>query len=258
MAAKNMPQKQEDYITNKVLAVFTVCLGGVLILMGLKKLIDFGTTFTLGMMVVRILMGVSAVGVLVGIWQLMRERKNNIDNTYRIATGRHIITVFLAALIILAFVHHYTFPIFKVFYGLLPALAVYYLIYHSYQPEFCVISVDCGVTAALLLIVRRAQISANVKYLAWVAAAISVVIVVVQLAAVAKVKAKHGKIMLGKRKRDFMFSQNAYKMMNITPIVMAVFVVAGAVLGTTAALYILFAALAYLFVTAVYYTVKMM
>ena len=253
-----MPQKQEDYITNKVLAVFTVCLGGVLILMGLKKLIDFGTTFTLGMMVVRILMGVSAVGVLVGIWQLMRERKNNIDNTYRIATGRHIITVFLAALIILAFVHHYTFPIFKVFYGLLPALAVYYLIYHSYQPEFCVISVDCGVTAALLLIVRRAQISANVKYLAGVAAAISVVIVGVQLAAVAKVKENHGKIMLGKRKRDFMFSHNAYKMMNITPIVMAVFVVAGAVLGTTAALYILFAALAYLFATAVYYTVKMM
>ena len=43
MAAKNVPQKKEDYITNKVLAVFSVCLGGVLILMGLKKLIDFGT-----------------------------------------------------------------------------------------------------------------------------------------------------------------------------------------------------------------------
>ena len=68
MAAKNVPQKKEDYITNKVLAVFTVCLGGVLILMGLKKLIDFGTTYLIGMMAVRILMGVAAA------WQCAKRR----------------------------------------------------------------------------------------------------------------------------------------------------------------------------------------
>ena len=75
MAAKNMPQKKEEYITNKVLAVFTVCLSGVLVLMGLRKLIDFGTTYLLGMTVLRALMLAAAVGIAAGIVKMMRERK---------------------------------------------------------------------------------------------------------------------------------------------------------------------------------------
>ena len=258
MAAKNMPQKKEDYITNKVLAVFTVCLGGVLILMGLKKLIDFGTTFLIGMMVVRILMGVAALGVLVGIFLAVREKKNGVDNTYRILTGRNIIIVFAASFVILALVHHYGFPIFKVFYGLLPVLAVYYLIYHSYQPEFCVMSVDCGVAIAMLLIVRRAQISANVKYLAWVAAALCIALAIVQIAAVLQIKKAGSKLKLGTHKWDFRFSSNAYGMMLATPVIMAALVTLGAAMGLTIALYAIFVAAAYLFVTAVYYTVKLM
>lgn len=258
MAAKNVPQKKEDYITNKVLAVFSVCLGGVLILMGLKKLIDFGTTFLIGMMVVRILMGVSAVGVLAGIFMAVREKKNRVDNTFRILTGRNVIIVFAAAFVILAMVHHYGFPIFKVFYGLLPVLAVYYLIYHSYQPEFCVMSVDCGVTIALLLIVRRAQISANVQYLAWVAVAVCAALAVVQIATVMHIRKAGGKLRAGKHRWNFRFSKNAYLMLYLTPVVMTALTALGAGMGLTIALYALFAAAAYLFVTAVYYTVKLM
>ncbi len=258
MAAKNVPQKKEDYITNKVLAVFTVCLSGVLILMGLQKLIDFGTTFLLGMLVVRILMGVAAVGVLVGILLAVREKKNGIDTSCRLLTGRNIVIVFAAAFVILALVHHYGFPIFKVFYGLLPVLAVYYLIYHSYQPEFCVISADCGAAIVLLLIVRRAQISANVQYLAWVAAALCIVIAIVQIIAVVQVKKAGSQLKLGSHQWTYRFSQNAYLMMFLTPVVMAALVTVGAAMGLTIALYAIFVAAAYLFVTAVYYTVKLM
>ena len=70
-----MPQKKEEYITNKVLAVFTVCLSGVLVLMGLRKLIDFGTTYLLGMTVLRALMLAAAVGIAAGIVKMMREKK---------------------------------------------------------------------------------------------------------------------------------------------------------------------------------------
>ena len=194
MAAKNVPQKKEDYITNKVLAVFSICLAGVLVLMGLRKLIDFGTTYLLGMTVLRVLMGVAAAGVVLSIVLMAHQKKKGADLTYRILTGRNLLIVFAVALVILALVHHYGIPIFKVFYGLLPALAVYYLIYHSYQPEFCVISVDCGAAVALLLIVRRAQISANVKYLAWVALAVYVALAVVQLTMTAQVKNAKGKL----------------------------------------------------------------
>ena len=69
-----MPQKKEEYITNKVLAVFTVCLSGVLVLMGLRKLIDFGTTYLLGMTVLRELLLAAAVGIAAGIVKMMREK----------------------------------------------------------------------------------------------------------------------------------------------------------------------------------------
>ncbi len=258
MAAKNVPQKKEDYITNKVLAVFSICLAGVLVLMGLRKLIDFGTTYLLGMTVLRVLMGVAAAGVVLSIVLMAHQKKKGADLTYRILTGRNLLIVFAVALVILALVHHYGIPIFKVFYGLLPALAVYYLIYHSYQPEFCVISVDCGAAVALLLIVRRAQISANVKYLAWVALAVYVALAVVQLTMTAQVKNAKGKLKLGGRTLSFQFSKNAYTMLTVTPIVMAILVALGAAMGTGIALYAIFAAAGYLFVTAVYYTVKLM
>ena len=253
-----MPQKKEEYITNKVLAVFTVCLSGVLVLMGLRKLIDFGTTYLLGMTVLRALMLAAAVGIAVGIVKMIREKKKGVDLTYRIVTGRNIAFVCLCALVVLAMVHHWGIPIFKVFYALLPALAVYYLIYHSYQPEFCAISIDCGAAVALLLIVRRAQISANVQYLAWVAVAVYAVFAVAQIALTMQIKKANGKLTLGGRKLSFVFSGNAYTMLTVTPVVMAALVALGAALGTTVALYAIIGAAGYLFVTAVYYTVKLM
>lgn len=258
MAAKNVPQKKEDYITNKVLAVFSICLTGVLVLMALRRLIDFGTTFLLGMTVLRVLIGLSAVGAAGGVLMMLREKKRDVDNTYRILTGCNVLVVCVAALVMLALIHRYGVPIFKVFYVLLPVLAVYYLIYHSYQPEFCVISANCGVAIALLLIVRRAQISANVQYLAWVAAAVCIVLGAVQIALTMQVKKNGGKLKLGKTKRSFVFSHNAYRMLMVTPVVMAALVLVGAALGVNVALYALFAVAGYLFVTAVYYTVKMM
>ena len=258
MAAKNMPQKREDYITNKVLAVFSVCLAGVLVLMGLRKLIDFGTTYLLGMTVLRVLMGVAALGAIGSILLMLHEKKKGRDLSCRILTGRNLLILFAAALVIFALIHHYGLPIFKVFYGLLPALAVYYLIYHSYQPEFCVIAVDGGAAIALLLIVRRAQISANVQYLAWAAAACMAVLAVVQIAAVLRVKANRSSLKLAGRTYRFQFSRNAYTMMTVTPLVMTALVAVGAAAGITTALYAIFAAAGYLFVTAVYYTVKLM
>ena len=150
-------------------------------------------------------------------------------------------------------VHHWGIPIFKVFYALLPALAVYYLIYHSYQPEFCAISIDCGAAIALLLIVRRAQISANVQYLAWVAVAVYEYLRWHRSRLPCRLTGER-QVTLGGRKLSFVFSGNAYTMLTVTPVVMAALVALGAALGTTVALYAIIGAAGYLFVTAVYYT----
>ena len=68
---------------------------------------------------------------------------------------------------------------------------------------------------------------------------------------------KKGKFTFRGRKIDTQFSKNAYLMLTITPIVM-VALTAVVVLAASHVMIALGAAAAYLFITAVYYTVKLM
>ena len=52
------PISQEEYTTNKVLAVFSVCLLGVLVLMILERLLGYSNTWKTGVLVTRVLLGV--------------------------------------------------------------------------------------------------------------------------------------------------------------------------------------------------------
>lgn len=258
MAAKakkagKMPQKKEEYITNKVLAVFSICLLGVLALMLLTRLTSVGSSYALGITLLKIVMGVSVVGIIVGAILVGHEHKNKVDTTYRLATGRNVIIVFAVALIMFALLYHFGAPIAKIFYVVLPALAVYYLIYHSYQPEFFVIAADCGIAALLLLLTR--WVGGVWK---WIAVIGMVVLCIVQLIEVAAVRKNKNHLKLGGKTFSFVFGKNAYLMMQLTPAVMAIVVVGGALLGPTASACALAAAGGYAFVTAVYYTVKLM
>ena len=60
------PISQEEYTTNKVLAVFSVCLLGVLVLMILERLLGYSNTWKTGVLVTRVLLGVGIVGAAAG------------------------------------------------------------------------------------------------------------------------------------------------------------------------------------------------
>ena len=98
-----------------------------------------------------------------------------------------------------------------------------------------------------MLVIHRALVSANHTWMSTVAAAGTAVLALIQIA----VTASHG------RKIDTQFSKNAYLMLTITPIVM-VALTAVVVLAASHVMIALGAAAAYLFITAVYYTVKLM
>lgn len=254
-----MPQKkEEEYITNKVLVVFSLCLFGVLILMGVKNLVSHGNSYLTGMMVVRVLIGVSVLGMILGLFMFIREKKNHLSTYMRIVTGRNVFLVFAISFIIFTLIYYYLFPIFTIFYVVLPVLAVYYLVYHSYQREFFIIAFDGGMAVAMLFVVRRALVSSNVKQLAWAAVAVMAVIFILQLIFALMAKSNNGTLKLFNKEYSFEFSANAYKMIIFTPLLMVLLVLAGAAFGSNIALYAMFAVAAYLVVTAVYYTVKLM
>ena len=250
MAKNNVGKKpisQEEYTTNKVLAVFSVCLLGVLVLMILERLLGYSNTWKTGVLVTRVLLGVGIVGAAAGIIMLGQEHAGKRSSVRRIVCGRNMLIASIVAIVFLTAINYYgTMPI-KAMYVVLPVLAVYYLVYHSYAPEFFLIAVDTGVGVAAMLVIHRALVSANHTWMSTVAVAGTAVLALIQIAVTASLRRKKGK----------QFSKNAYLMLTITPIVM-VALTAVVVLAASHVMIALGAAAAYLFITAVYYTVKLM
>ena len=257
MAKNNVGKKpisQEEYITNKVLAVFSVCLLGVLVLMILERLLGYSNTWKTGVLVTRVLLGVGAAASIIMLGQ---EHAGKRSSVRRIVCGRNMLIASIVAIVFLTAINYYgTMPI-KAMYVVLPVLAVYYLVYHSYAPEFFLIAVDTGVGVAAMLVIHRALVSANHTWMSTVAAAGTAVLALIQIAVTASLRRKKGKFTFRGRKIDTQFSKNAYLMLTITPIVM-VALTAVVVLAASHVMIALGAAAAYLFITAVYYTVKLM
>ena len=145
----------------------------------------------------------------------------------------------------------------KLLYVALPVLAVYYLVYHSYAREFFLIALDTGVGVALMWLVHRALDSASYVWMSYAALGAAVVLTVVQLVCVATLRGKNAKVTNKGKKVSIQFSKNAYTMLAITPVLMTV-LVAAVLFAPTHMLIAMGVAAAYLFITAVYYTVKLM
>ena len=261
MAKTNVGKKpisKEEYTTNKVLTVFSVCLLGVLVLMMLQRLLDYPSTWATGMLAVKVLMGIGAIGVICAVILLGLELSGKRDASRRIICGRNVLIVSLVLVLCMWAINYLgTAQPIKLLYVLLPVLAVYYLVYHSYAPEFFVIAADCGVAIGLIWLVRRALESANFTWMAYAAVGAAVVLTLVQIICAWTLRGKGGSFTFRGRKVESHFSRNAYTMLTVTPLVMTVLVA----LMLFAPGYILVAmgiAAAYLFITAVYYTVKLM
>ena len=140
--------------------------------------------------------------------------------------------------------------------GLVPAAAVMALVYYLYQRNFSLslcsppsASWACGSFAGPPAATRR------VVYAYLVVGA--VVIIAVALACRAMQKSD-GVLTLGGKKLPVFNRGASYGMVYLTCAVVAVAVAVGLALGTGAAYYLMIALVGWLFVMAVYYTVKLM
>lgn len=260
MAKRNVTKKpisEQEYTTNKVLAVFSTCLLGVLVLMVLQRLLEHANTWRAGMLMACILQGAAVAGAIYGVWMLYQEHTGKRSAVRRILCGHTVLLLCLATIGSMAVIRLLGAQPIKALYVLLPALAVYYLIYHTYAPEFFLIAADAGAALGLMWGVHRALISNELVWVAYAAVIAIVLLAVVQLACVWSIRSHKGKCSFRGRQIDTHFSRNAYTMLTITPLLMAV-LVALVLFAPTSLLIFMGIAAAYLFITAVYYTVKLM
>lgn len=251
------PISKEEYTTNKVLTVFSICLLGVLVLMVVQRLLDYANTWSTGMLMVKVLLGLGGIGVIWGIVLLALELTGRRSGERRIICGRNVLVASVIMVVCMWSISYLGTQPIKLLYVLLPVLAVYYLVYHSYAPEFFIIAADCGVAIGLMWLVHRALASSHFVWMAYAAVAAAIVLALLQLICVWVLRGKGGKLTLRGRKIDSHFSRNAYTMLTITPLLMAVLVVVVLFMPSWM-LIAMGCAAAYLFITAVYYTVKLM
>ena len=251
MAAKK-PDKNNDYITNRVLTVFTLCMFGVLGLMFLNGMLGSSSKVMLGIQILNIGKYVGLVIALIGVFLLYRERKQKADTSEKLVCGRSVIFLGVAIFVMFLLLYKYAGSAFKAFYVILPAFAFAYLIYYSYQREFFVVAMDCVIGAGLAYLVNTVSFGGTMGY---VLLALAVVLALAQIALVQRVKKADGKLVCKGKEQVFKFSKNAYTMMTLGAVALAGVTALGLFTGNVMIAAGLAAVL--FVVSGVYYTVKL-
>ena len=140
--------------------------------------------------------------------------------------------------------------------GLVPAAAVMALVYYLYQREFFVITVLSAIGIVGLWLIRRADGRYPVLVYGYVAAV--VVLLLAALAVGRTMQRNGGALKLGDKRRQIFSRSASYVPLYVTCALVAVCIAGGLIGGISAAYYLMFVLVAWLFAMAVYYTVKQM
>lgn len=250
---------KEDVILNRVLIWFGAAVVAELVLLLLNRYyinittapgeIEFAGALLKAWPAI---IGVTAVGTVVCLlWTIFWAKGGKRATLPGVLFG-----IFLTALVISAVTYRFYDTGVQFLCGIVPAAAVLALVYYLYQREFFSVTVLSALGLLGLWLFRRSGSSHQALVYAYV-----VVLAVILVAAVLlcrSMSAHNGTLTLGGKKLQ-LFQRNAsYGMIYLTCAIVAVAVAAALVLGTSAAYYLIFALVAWIFIMAVYYTVKLM
>ena len=259
MTAKKLQDNNSDYVSNKVLTMFLLALIGVFMLMVVYRLLSHGSTFMYGLYIVKGFLAAGVAAVVYGIIRYPIERKNKQGGQKKIISNANIIVIGLILIFSALSLLNYDFTVsIKLLYILLPAFALLYLVFQTYPREFFSISVICATGAPFIWMLSHALTGdvAGKQPIYIIAAGLA--LMGLELLIVLKASKSRGTISLFHKKLALL-SQGA----NLLPVFMAGFLVVVSLalsylFGAVFAFYCMFAVFAYLFVTAVFYTAKLM
>lgn len=144
----------------------------------------------------------------------------------------------------------------ELLYILIPAAAVLALVYYLYQKEFFFSACGVGIGLLGLWLVRKNSGTHDLLVALYTVAGEVVLLAILLL--LMKLKKEHGVLTVKETQFTILSKQSNYLPMFLSCTLGVLALVAGLLLGSTAAFYLLFVLLAWLFVLLVYYTVKMM
>ena len=239
--------------------MFTLAFLGVLLLMFVYRFLGRADSFKATLVSLQVAWWISLFGIVAGaVWEWCAKRAGK-DQTYRLLRVRNIavfsLIIFLSVLFILTY---NPFSAIKALYIILPTLSVLYLVYYTYQFEFFVITVECAGAALLMWVLGKAVRNNYYSVYAIAILAVMLVLCAALAAAVYWVGKNGGKIKFGEKGIRLFPKKANLKPLYLTDGVIAALFLVVFFIGAPVATYGLFAVLGYLFIMAVYYTVKLM
>ena len=251
--------RKEDAILNRVLIWFGAAVVAELVLLLLNRYYVNVTTapgeieFAGALLKAwPVLIGVTAVGAVVCLlWAIFQAKGGKRATLPGVLFG-----VFLAGLVISVITYRYYGAGVRFLCGIVPVAAVLALVYYLYQHEFFLVTVLSTLGLLGLWLFRRAGGAHDTLVYAYLV--VLAVILVASVLVCRTLSGRGGALELGGRTVQVFQHGASYGMIYLTCAVVAAAVIAGFLLGSAAAYYLIFALVGWLFIMAVYYTVKLM
>ncbi len=257
---KNNKQKKEitetvkkDYVTNKLLLVFTLAFALLLLFMNIGRMMKSTATYMTAWNIAKIASGISCALVLAGIVMLIVEKVKGLDTKYKLLSGKNItVAAAIIALCSTALSLVFSSSMLMLLYVFVPAIVVLYIVYYSYQRDFFMIALSSILSgAAIWLLISDIVNSADSLILAIAALVILVLAVITVVAQV-----RGGKIKLFGRELTVFRDGAKFALVYLTYILSLMLLVA-AFLAADLAIYFIFGLVGYILLIGVYYTVKL-
>ena len=250
-------KKQEDIALTRALIWF----GAAMVLEFLLLLVDkYYVNFVVGTasiaMTLDVVLKVIAVAgpigaVLCAVWNWKRVKAGEDLSFAGVVIAATLLAIGASAVLLVTFR-----SAMQLLYLLVPAGAVLALVYYLYQREFFFSACGVGVGLLGLWLMRKHMGAHDLLVTLYVVA--GTVLLAAILLLVLKLKKVHGLLHIGGRSYEVLPKKSNFILIGLSCVVSLAAMLAGLLLGSTVAFYLLFVLLSWLCVLLVYYTVKMM
>lgn len=257
--ANNKPKKEitetmkKDYVTNKLLLVFTFAFALLLFFANIGRMMKNITTFMLSWNITKVVACVGAGLFVVGIIMLIVEKVKGINTKYRLLSGKNI-SVVSAVIAISAAALSFIFSpeMLTLLYIFIPALVVLYIVYYSYQREFFMVALVSILSGVSIWLLMSDLVNSGDKFIFVVAEILLVLLTVVTIVA----NVRGGKLSFFGREVALFKADAKYALVYIAH-ALSILLLAAALFFPTLAIYFIFALVAYILITGIYFTVKL-
>ncbi len=259
--SKKKTTTYDDYITNKILGIFTaaffIIVGLMLTYRGYRS---FDTMFVT-QKIVYVAAGVFAVISILGVIWEVRTTKAGIKQEYKVVRGKNLAIVAGASAVCAFLVARYFVDGVKAMYIMVPIVTVLALVYIIYSTDFFLISVLTTVGGIWMWLISKSSFSgilgANLTSIlnsrVFFFSLAAIILLIVAAGILSMLRKNSGEL---KGKKILTKSSN-YLLLYLSIAVTALAVFFAVIFGISLAYYLIFVLFGYLFILAVYYTVKL-